>query len=334
MTMTAPIPDNRLAELLACPPEQWNLAWLQKSLQLAVELELATLPPYLCGYWSCKNSGDPVPKLINGVVLQEMFHMGLAANMLVAIGGPPTINTRVPTYPGPLPGGVQPELTVSLSGLTKSYVGDVYMAIEFPEAGPITPPAPQLTIGKLYGAISDALARVNPPFSATNQLNASIGEDSLTIITSVAEAQAAINVIKEQGEGTATSPDDSDGAELAHYYRFGEIFNGAQLIQTNGAWTYSGAAVPFPETYPMSVIPAGGWGSGVPANVAALLSTFDKAFTSVLDNLQAAWTTGSQDSLTSAVNSMFALSGPGISLMQIPVDSGAGTYGPDFLYTP
>jgi hypothetical protein len=148
MTMSIPIPDHRLTELLATPGEQRDIAWLQSSLHVAVELELATLPPYLCRYRSCKDPNDPVPHFINRVILQEMLHMGLAANMLVAIGGTPSINTRVPTYPGPLPAGVQPDLVVTLNGLTPSYVNDVYMEIEFPETGLITKPAKGKTIGR------------------------------------------------------------------------------------------------------------------------------------------------------------------------------------------
>ncbi|MFJ8780898.1 hypothetical protein [Streptomyces sp. NPDC102476] len=37
-------------------------------------------------------------------------------------------------YPGPLSGGVRPGVTVYLSGLTRTFVHDVMMAIEAPEA--------------------------------------------------------------------------------------------------------------------------------------------------------------------------------------------------------
>ena len=44
--------------------------------------------------------------------------MGLACNMLTTIGGTPQINTpaAVPKYPGHLPGGVRPHLTVAWWG--------------------------------------------------------------------------------------------------------------------------------------------------------------------------------------------------------------------------
>jgi hypothetical protein len=39
------------------PVERRDAAWLRESLQQAVLLELATLPPYLCGLWSIE---DPI----------------------------------------------------------------------------------------------------------------------------------------------------------------------------------------------------------------------------------------------------------------------------------
>jgi hypothetical protein len=322
--------DRRLLDLLASPPDQHDLAWLKSSLQLAVELELSTLPPYLCGMWSCQDQGSAYG-LIQTVVLQEMLHMGLAANMLTTIGGTPAINTSVPSYPGPLPGGVMPDLTVYLGGLTKAYVGDVYMTIEYPDSGPITPPPTQETIGQFYAAISDAFGQVQPTCSGENQLTASIGNDNVSAIQSVTEAQQAISLIKEQGEGTATSPDDGDAGEFAHYYRFGEIFNGALLVQVDGKWAYSGDAVPFPATYPMAQVPKGGW-PNPPSNVTSLLQTFDQAYKTVLDSLQSAWQNGSQGDLDNAVGAMFGLGGTAGQLMQIQLPDGSGNYGPDFIY--
>jgi len=261
-----------------------------------------------------------------------MLHMGLAANMLATIGGTPSINTRVPTYPGPLPGGVWPDLTVYLGGLTKAYVGDVYMTIEYPDSGPITPPPKEETIGQFYDAINDAFVQINPTCSGKDQLTATVGSGNTVFpIQSVADAQKAISEIKEQGEGTSKSPDDGLGDELAHYYRFGEIYNGATLVQVNGEWQYTGDAIAFPQTYPMAPVPHGGW-PDPPSNVSTLLEQFDGAYKSVLDSLQAAWESGNQTDLDNAVGAMFGLGGPAVQLMQIKLANGSGNYGPDFIY--
>ena len=216
-----------------------------------------------------------------------------------------------------------PDLTVYLGGLTEAYIGNVYMTIEYPETGPITAPPQQETIGQFYDAISVALAQVAPPFSGNDQMAATIGENSLTPVLNLADAQNAISTIKEQGEGTSTSPDDGAGTELAHYYRFGEIYNGAELVLVNGKWQYTGTPVPFPSTYPMAAVPKGGW-PNPPSNVTALLQQFDGAFSSIIDLLQAAWQNGSQTDLDKAIGEMFSLSGPAIQLMQIPLSGGRG----------
>src|SRR4051794_3680134 len=135
--------SNTIQLMMAVPAENRDIDWLQKSLQAAIELELSTLPPYLCGMWSIRDTspaGIATANLIDTVVQQEMVHMGLVCNLLTAIGGTPRIAegyARNIAYPGPLPGGVRPTLTVYLGGLTKSYVHDVFMEIEFPEGGPI-----------------------------------------------------------------------------------------------------------------------------------------------------------------------------------------------------
>src|SRR5579862_1466980 len=98
------MPRRSVGELVGLPPEQHDFNWLKESLQWAVELEFATIPVYLSGMWSIEQQSGEVYNLINSVVLEEMLHLGLACNMLVAIGGKPEITP--PTYPGGLPGGV------------------------------------------------------------------------------------------------------------------------------------------------------------------------------------------------------------------------------------
>ena len=67
-----------------------------------------------------------------------MTHFGLACNLLVAIGGTPLLTDAavVPTYPGPLPGGVRPGLIVPLRKLDKAQA-KVFMEIEYPQDGPL-----------------------------------------------------------------------------------------------------------------------------------------------------------------------------------------------------
>jgi hypothetical protein len=329
VTLTTSIPD-----LLQTPRSARDDDWLTMMLGYAVKLELSTIPPYLSALWSIKDPTAPgssvVYNLILGIVLQEMLHMGLACNMLTTIGGTPEINANIPSYPGPLPGGVRPELTVYLSGLTRPVVSDVFMQIEIPEwmltqtYGPTYP-----TIGAFYTAILERIQADPPPMSGQRQLTMQIGNDEVFPILTPADAEKAINEIMEQGEGTQTSPYDMDpDDELAHYYRFGEIYNGAYYVENNGQWSYSGAPIPFPDAYPMAIVPPGGYPD--------LLQErhFRELFTTVLDTLQSAWANGSQNDLNTAIAFMFTLGPLAQQLMQIPIPGGSGNYGPDFLLAP
>ena len=73
--------------------------------------------------------------MIQGIVVQEMFHFALAGNMLTAIGGTPSIANAdfIPSYPtSVLPGGIVQKLPVDLLPLSSGQL-QVFMQIEYPE---------------------------------------------------------------------------------------------------------------------------------------------------------------------------------------------------------
>src|SRR4051812_16031301 len=84
---------------------------LMTALQNAIRLEHSTIPPYLTAYYTL-NGGSPsinyARTIIRDVVIEEMLHLTLAANILNAIGGAPRLSDPqfIPTYPGPLPMGI------------------------------------------------------------------------------------------------------------------------------------------------------------------------------------------------------------------------------------
>jgi hypothetical protein len=325
---------QKIVELMQVSSDDRDLSWLQESLNAAVKLELSTLPPYLCGYWSIRgmetDPRPPVADLIQIILYEEMLHLSLACNMLTTIGGRPDIDTLVPTYPGPLPGGVRPDLTVYLSGLTPEFVHDVCMAIELPEADPGKAADTYGSIRAFYSAIGDAFRNVKPAMTGENQITLTIGSNSLYAIKSLADAEKAISEIKEQGEGTSISPDGSDfGGELAHYYKFGEIYYGKRFVEVDGKWEYAGDPVPFPDAYPMAMVPEGGW-PDPSLGVQKLLDTFNGTFSSVLANLQNAWTMGNEGDVWAAVRNMGELRTTAQQLMRIPLPDESANYGPDF----
>ncbi len=313
--------DGRISRLMRVAPHNHDLAWLKESLSAAVALEFSTLPPYLTALWSIKNPAEPAAQSIREICREEMLHMGLMCNLLVAIGGAPQINDKetFPRYPGPLPGGVHPGLNVALAGLTRGSA-KVFMEIEWPEHGPIAAAKARATvqsyptIGAFYTAIQAAFSKIRPSLSATHQLEG-VPVD-LFAVKSEHDVQRAIDLIKRQGEGSQVSPEDSGPGDLSHYYRFAEIYNDPR---------------PFPDCWPVAPVPVGGYvAQGVSPSVSQLLEEFDRTFSEMVNQLQAAWETGSQQALYSAISLMSRLHEPALKLMQVPIPDGAGTYAPCF----
>ncbi len=256
-------------------------------MQGAIELEHSTIPPYLTAMFSLKpGKNREIWGIIHSVVLEEMLHMTIASNILIALGGDPNFIHKdfIPNYPSPLPMNISAKdpddkdenyLTVSLGGFSKKQLHHVFMSIEQPES-PIHyqvkegPPKGLLssaesgieepeyaTIGAFYNAIKkklldldlDLLPGADRPQVIPDKYYPS---DDCFHIRTVDDAIKAIDIIVEQGEGTSEgtedgSPLDPDG-ELAHYYRFAELYYGRRLVKdpdAPGKYSYSGPVFPF-----------------------------------------------------------------------------------------
>lgn len=330
VTPTAPA-HHSVARLLAVPEDGRGMSWLRSALQVAVALELSTIPPYLCGWWSIKDRGSEAARLIRRIVGDEMFHLGVVSNLLVSVGGRPQIKAAASNYPGPLPGGVRPGVTVYLSGLTRSFVHDVMMAIEAPDRPLARGIEAEPSIGTFYGDILQAFRNVAPDLQVRGQLSTRIGSDVLEPVRTPDDVMRAIEIIKEQGEGTTSSPATAfDDDYPAHYYAFGEIYHGRRLRENgDGDWEFSGAPVPFPDARPMAPVPAGGW-SDAPGEVRRLLDSFDATYHAVLQNLEMAWAGGGHRTLHTAIHTMRGLEHPAVELMERSIPDAPGNYGPRF----
>ena len=324
-----------IAELVSAP--QHDIDWLRNALQVAIQLELATLPPYLAARWTIIDLTDRVSRSINEIRGEEMLHFGIACNLLSAVGGAPLIadETVIPKYPGPLPGGVRPGLTVVLRKLSTEQTA-VFMDIEFPQGGPVAFAAghPPVTIGEFYNSILDAFTTLNPPLATALQIETSLPFGELTKVDSLAKVEAAIELIRHQGEGTNASPEEQPG-DLAHYYRFGEIFHGKQFVRdAGGHWDYNGPAVPMPDVHNMADIPAGGYQVGDVPDMAVwdLIQRFDRLYSDMLRLLQNAWMNGEATSLALSVAKMKMMATAGRALIATPRPDGLGNYGPCFRF--
>lgn len=334
-------------------------AGIQQALQSAVQLEHSTIPPYLYALYSLKpGTNDTIGNLIRSVVFEEMAHMTLACNILNAIGGAPVIDEPgfIPAYPGPLPGGVDADLTVGLAPFSKDVVKNVFMEIEEPEF-PLEFPtlasaeAPQVTIGMFYTALSDAMAIVDkrdPLFlhPSNPQVTGVFSRFGVTAVTDLASAQAAIATIIDQGEGTQQDPMDSveTDSEPAHYYRFAEIWHGRYLVATGAPptapvedrYAYAGDKIPFDAT---AVQPARANPTEttlpVPPDVPnpqLACRTFNYTYTNLLKSLHTTFN-GDPTAIDPAIGLMESLKEQAIALMAIPLGDGTNA-GPSFEYTP
>jgi len=326
---------ERMHPLLEHPVEQRDLTWLEHALQSAVSVEFSTIPPYLSALWSIKDQMHPVAASIRNVVQEEMLHMALACNMLTAIGCVPKINDpkMVPSYPGPIPGGVHPELIVSLSGLSDASL-DVFIAIEAPSEGecPKTPEQGKgyKTIGAFYHAILGTFQTLKPELSTERQVS---GPLAYMVMEDLPAVEAAIALIVDQGEGSEASPEVEHTRELAHYYRFLEVKHRKRYsgVDKKGRAVFEGEPVEFPAAWPMAVVPPGGYlRADVSDDVWELINGCDQTFTQLLDRLQAVWENGDQAPFVHAIETMFGLSKQARSLMGIEIGKGFGNYGPCF----
>src|ERR1700743_3252697 len=136
---------------------------LKKHLQTAIEIELSTIPPYLCALYSIKEGTNTFPAfIIRSVVVEEMLHMILAANILNAIGGEPEINTRevVPKYPGFLFHSDK-KVKLELLPFSKDTL-EGFLKIEKPAKTDKPPENGHYhSIGQFYEAIMNGLRNVN-----------------------------------------------------------------------------------------------------------------------------------------------------------------------------
>ena len=327
------------------------------SLQRAIELEHSTIPPYLTAWYSLKPGlNDQVGALLRYVVIEEMLHMTIAANILVSLGGSPAINKPefVPTYPGPLPMGIGgSDFTVHLAPFSMDLVLNTFMVIEEPEEPvPVSFSASQddaeeptyRTIGEFYSALKDKL-RALPAGSFGHVDRQVVGMWPETLSFPIVDAEsacAAIDIIIEQGEGTSKDPfEDRDGdgkPTPAHYYRFGQIYYGAELIKKrspklNTDYAYGGAPIPFVASgvYPMRPDPSAlQFAEGTYGRL--LTDNFTQGYSSLLNSLHAAFN-GEPERIKETMGLMYQLRFLAQKLMSTPLQEGmVATAGPVFRY--
>jgi hypothetical protein len=335
-------------------------ARLHELLQAAVELELAVIPPYLCALYSMHPDGNDQAKLIiRSVVVEEMLHLILAANVLNAIGGRPRVagEQHAPRYPHELPDGV----ILDLLPFSPAAI-DLFLKVENPQyehraaltaaerrhpphvsrVAALTP-RPR-TVGAFY---AELIADLRREARAIGERELFCGDPSRQIthayyyagggspieVTRLESAEAALSEIVEQGEGEPHSMYDDDG-DLAHYFRFAEIKYDRAYLRSDNAGRPTGPpiGVDYASVYPMLVNPRGT--DYTDPELRAASDATNRTWSTLLIEIDAALN-GAPDRLLDAVPRMLFLRDQAQVLLANPLSDGHAYHaGPTFEWLP
>lgn len=313
--------------------------------QTAIELEFSTLPPYLYAKFSIPEGENiNAASRIDAIIIQEMIHMCLACNILNAIGGSPAITP--PIFPAPLPGDIAHDLIVHLYPFSQQAMKQG-MDIETP-VDPIDPPQLKalaaaeetvpVTIGEYYARLDAELKQL--PASDWTPGRNQITDDQffqgqIFPINGYDDAHRAIDEIVSEGEGspTAGSPLDFE-SELAHFYRFQEVYRNQVLVKADNSVGYAWGeplGVDWKAIYPAVADPQTIDFSKEPPPAQAAQAACDKAFTTMVNELRNAFN-GESGRLGNAVRAMFDLRMAALNALNTPLADGTSVAGPSFTY--
>ncbi|GAA1860523.1 ferritin-like protein [Myceligenerans crystallogenes] len=258
---------------------------LHQYLHVAMQLEHATIPPYLTALYSMHSTANQdAHRVIRVVAVEEMLHLTLAANLLNAVGGTPDLsrNDFVPVYPTRLPDG-ETDFEVGTRAFSPDTI-KTFLKIERPavadqggsrfvsrdrSARTLMPTVNAheddlhfFSIGEFYAEIGEGLERLHhelgddlfrgDPARQVGPAYYYSGGASVVEVTDAASAAAALRIISEQGEGLGGGIFDEEG-ELAHFYRFDQLLRGHYYQPGDEAGRPTGPAlhVDWDAVYPL-----------------------------------------------------------------------------------
>jgi rubrerythrin len=317
----------------AMPMDTQNQA--REALLQAIKIEHATIPPYLTALYSLKpGKNNEIRGILSRIVVQEMEHMARAANILNAIDGRPQIDQAgfIPTYPGGLPFHIGDrqgrKLDIHLQRFSLELVTGIFMVIEEPDDPLHFPVHPQLaaafeqtfmTIGDFY---QDLRAKLQAGWFTGNPGRQVSGV--VDAVHNLADAQAAIDIIVQQGEGTHSSPLGPDGVTVAHYYQFEEIANQRTLKPDKvSGFAFGPPSIPFSaaDVWPTARDPRSAlYPEG--SQVRAESDLCNQIYSNLLRTLQQAFD-GAPAQLDAAIGLMFDFKAQAQRLMAIALGDGS-----------
>lgn len=335
---------------------------LHNYLQAALQLEHATIPPYLTALYSIHPiaNGD-ASRILRVVVVEEMLHLTLVANLINAVGGDPdlTVPGFVPHYPTYLPDG-ETDFEVSIEPLSRAAIetflqierpgsaaGDDIALVERDRSPRALPPTftddagTELhfySIGEFYQAVDQGLRRLHDEMAARGE-TLFVGDPARQVtpefyysgggeivpVVDLESASAAVRLISEQGEGLGGAIYDEED-ELSHYYRFEQLLLGRYYRPGDEAGAPSGPAFDMDWTavYPVK-IDAQITDYPVGSELHEAVSRFSDAYQGFLGQLTEAFT-GRPELLLGAVGEMFRIKELMCQIVRNPVPGMEGVH--------
>lgn len=336
-----------------------DVAELHRHLQAALQLEHATIPPYLTALYSIRpGTNTDAFHILRAVAVEEMLHLTLAANVMNAVGGKPDLTAEgfVPLYPAYLPDG-ESDFQVNCERFSRNAL-EAFLKIERPasaagegvltvkrevtegslDAGQVHDDSEEhfFSIGEFYQAVDQALVRLHAEkgdalFSGDPKLQVTpeyyySGGGEIMAVNNLETARAALRLISEQGEGLGGAIFDHEG-EISHYYRFEQLKLGRYYLDGDQPGKPSGAelTVDWDAVYPVRTNARVADFAGNPA-MAEAAKAFNSYYAGFLALLNRSYN-GEPQLLMEAVGGMFRIKELMYRLMQQPIKGTDGEHG-------
>ncbi len=326
-------------------------------LQTAMDLELATIPPYMTALLSIRPGANRLAaNHIRSVLMEEMLHMALVGNLMYSLGGQVQIGgKRCPSFPMRLQfeGDTfqDRQFDIHLARFSQQVV-ETFMQVELPtglapgwKMQPLELIVPGIAIGDFYDKIESSLNELCSTYApsevfvgeAARQVGPEYFWGALgrpIVITSLADAKAAIDIIVRQGEGADLTKGEvkdffAKREECPHYFRFKEIAEGRQYLKNDspfGAPQGEEFAVDYAAVYPIVDDPK--QASYPPGSkLAALNSSFNRQYSIMLTQLELAFNGNPQILYEAINNGMHGLASIALEMMDTKISKDSITTG-------
>lgn len=322
---------------------------IQAKLQTALELEWATIPPYLTAYYSLRpEKNREVASLIRSVFMEEMLHLVLAANVLSAIDGKARLNGETcPRYPLALKFEgkrfADRRFQIDLRPFSAAAV-ETFLKIELPESFFKEPPsAAELevegsTIGEFYSGLIKDLETLCKDEGEAFVFDGKDGRQvpphaywsaggGIIQVKDLKTALAALRIIIDQGEGAdgaITVPQTGyfrDPKGVAHYFRFNEIKHGRRYLPNDlptAAPSGPPLSVDYNAIYPIKVNCQAADFEG-DDKLVRLSDRFNRTYSLMLRQLEEAFNGQPEVLFSATMDGMHGLGDIAVAMMQLPL---------------